>query len=107
MDPQDHLFALSGGHCCTVCGERVPVERVKVLAWRDDLAFLQLECNACLSTTLGFVLDGQGEEPPQPPRADPINSDDVLDMHLLLTAWRGDLSGLLTKDDRGRVESSR
>jgi hypothetical protein len=107
MDPLDHLFALPDGHRCTVCDERVPAARVKLLAWRDDLAFLQLDCGACLSTTLGFVLDGRSDEPVQPPRADPISSNDVLDMHQLLATWRGDLTGLLTRDDRGRAESSR
>ncbi len=107
MDPLDHLLALPDGHRCTVCEERVPVERVKLLAWRDDLAFLQLDCSACLSTTLGFVLAGRSEEPLEPPQAEPITSDDVLDMHQLLATWRGDLSGLLARDARGRAESSR
>lgn len=107
MDPLDHLFALPDGHRCTVCDERVPAARVKLLAWRDDLAFLQLDCAACLSTTLGFVLDGRSEEPVELPRANPISSDDVLDMHQLLATWRGDLTGLLTRDDRGRAEMSR
>jgi hypothetical protein len=107
MDPLDHLFALPGGHRCTVCGERVPAEQVKLLAWRDDLAFLQLECAVCLSTTLGFVLDGRSDEPMQPSPADPITSDDVLDMHQLLATWHGDLAGLLAAGDRGRAESSR
>jgi hypothetical protein len=107
MDPLDHLRALPDGLRCTVCEERVPAGRLKVLAWRDDLAFLQLDCARCLSTTLGFVLNGRGDEPADPPRAAPISSDDVLDMHQLLATWRGDLTGLLTRDDRGRAESSR
>jgi hypothetical protein len=107
MDPLDHLLALPGGHRCSVCDERVPAGQVRLLAWRDDLAFLQLECGACLSTTLGFVLGGRSDGPAAPPRADPISSDDVLDMHQLLAAWRGDLSGLLAQDGRGRAESSR
>jgi hypothetical protein len=107
MDPLDHLLAHPDGHRCTVCDERVPAERVKLLAWRDDLAFLQFDCGACLSTTLGFVLGGRNDETVEPPRADPITSDDVLDMHQLLATWRGDLSGLLAKDVRGRAESSR
>ena len=107
MDPVDHLLALPGGHHCTVCGEPVPAARVQLLAWRDDLVFVQLECAACLSTTLGFVLGGRSEGPARPPAADPISSDDVLDMHQLLATWRGDLTGLLQGDDRSRVESSR
>ncbi len=109
MDPLDHLGALPDGLRCTVCEERVPADRLTLLAWRDDLAFLQLDCAACLSSTLGFVLDGRGDEPAEPvapaqPAA--ISADDVLDMHQLLSAWRGDLAGLLASDARSRVESS-
>jgi hypothetical protein len=107
MDPLDHLLALSDGHRCTVCDERVPVDRVKLLAWRDDLAFLQLDCTACLSTTLGFVVAGDGGGPAPEQGAAPISSDDVLDMHQLLAGWRGDLTGLLAQADRGRAAPSR
>jgi len=107
MDPLDHLTRRLDGHRCSVCEAIVPAERVKVLAWRDDLAFLQLDCGGCLSTTLGFVAapDGNAGRTPEP--AAPITTDDVLDMHELLAAWRGDLAGLLSGSARGRVESSR
>lgn len=110
MDPLDHLRALPDGLRCTVCEERVPADRLTLLAWRDDLAFVQLDCAACLSTTLGFVLGGRGDEPAEPiegPQRSPITSDDVLDMHQLLATWRGDLAGLLASDARSRAESSR
>lgn len=106
MDPLDHLLALPDGPRCTVCDERVPATRVKLLAWRDDLLFLQLDCGACLSTTLGFVTGGRGDESAAAPTAAPITTDDVLDMHQLLASWRGDLSGLLA-DPGGRAEPSR
>ena len=106
MDPLDHRLALRDGHRCTVCEERVPADRVKLLAWREDIAFLQLDCGACLSTTLGFVLAGVGDEPAPVRGRQPISSDDVLDMHQFLASWRGDLSGLLGSD-RGRPEPSR
>jgi hypothetical protein len=106
MDPLDHLLALPDGLRCTVCDERVPATRIRLLAWRDDLAFLQIDCDGCASTTLGFVLGGRSETEPLP-AADPISSDDVLDMHQLLATWRGDLTGLLASEDHGRAESSR
>ena len=105
MDPLDHLLALPDGLRCTVCDERVPATRIRLLAWRDDLAFLQLDCAACASTTLGFVLDGRADEPADLPESDPVSADDVLDMHQFLATWRGDLAGLL-RGDRG-AESSR
>jgi hypothetical protein len=107
MDPLDHLLALPDGLHCTVCDEPVPATRVRLLAWRDDLAFLELDCAACASTTLGFVIDGRSDGPAPMHEGDPISSDDVLDMHQLLATWRGDLAGLLESDDRGRAESSR
>ena len=106
MDPLDHLLALADGHRCSVCDERVPATRVKLLAWRDDLAFLQIDCETCLSTTLGFAMGRPMDEAPIAGAA-PISSDDVLDMHQLLAAWRGGLTGLLARDDPGRVETSR
>jgi hypothetical protein len=107
MDPLDHLGTRLDGHRCTVCDAAVPADRVKLLAWREDLCFLQLDCGDCLSTTLGFVMASQSETDGRPAPAAPISSDDVLDMHQLLATWRGDLTGLLSGDERGRVESSR
>jgi hypothetical protein len=107
MDPLDHLIALPDGLRCTVCDERVPATRVRLLAWREDLAFLQIDCGACASTSLGFVLGGRTDEPASRREGAPISTDDVLDMHELLATWRGDLAGLLGTDDRGPAESSR
>ena len=106
MDPLDHRLALPDGLRCTVCEERVPAERLQLLAWRDELVFLQIDCASCLSTTLGFVVSGAGDAPVQVATAPAISSDDVLDMHQFLASWRGDLSALLGSD-RGRPEPSR
>jgi hypothetical protein len=107
MDPLDHLGTRLDGHRCSVCDASLPADRVKLLAWRDDLAFLELDCGDCLSTTLGFVMVPQAASADRHAPAAPISSDDVLDMHQLLATWRGDLTGLLTGEERGRVESSR
>ncbi len=101
MDPTDHLRALLDGVTCTVCEDRVPAERIRLLAWRDELAFLEIDCGACQSTTLGFVMsgappDGQAANP----AAAPISSDDVLDMHEFLARWEGDLATALRNVDR-------
>jgi hypothetical protein len=106
MDPLDHRLALPDGLRCTVCDERVPAERLQLLAWRDELVFLQIDCGACLSTTLGFVVSGVADGQPGSPEPPPISSDDVLDMHQFLASWRGDLSALLASE-RGRPEPSR
>ena len=107
MDPLDHLGTRHDGHRCSVCDAAVPADRIKLLAWREDLVFLQLDCGECLSTTLGFVMVSQAAGEDHPALAAPISSDDVLDMHQLLATWRGDLTGLLSGEERDRVESSR
>ena len=96
MDPLDHLNALPDGMPCSVCGERVRSDRIRLLAWRDEIAFLQLDCPGCLSTTLGFAIGGRPEGAADSDRHPaPISIDDVLDMHQFLAAWRGDLASLL------------
>ncbi|HYK95577.1 MAG TPA: hypothetical protein VE011_06915 [Candidatus Dormibacteraeota bacterium] len=107
MDPLDHLLALPDGHRCTVCEERVPADRVKLLAWRDDLAFLQIDCGSCFSSSLGFMLNGRTDEPVERQARAPVSTDDVLDMHQLLASWRGDLTGLLSNGGTGPVEPGR
>jgi hypothetical protein len=105
MGPQDHLRELLDGLGCTVCEERVPAERVRLLARRDDLIFLQVDCLSCGSTSLGFIAD---EFPPAEAdgldRGPAISADDVLDMHALLEDWTGDLRSLVREagDRRGK-----
>jgi len=100
MGPQDHLRALLDGIVCTVCEERVPASRVRLLARRDDLLFLQIDCAACGSTSLGFIADAAvGSEAERLDGAPVISSDDVLDMHAFLETWTGDLSSLVGSSD--------
>ncbi|MBA3876808.1 MAG: hypothetical protein C0498_07705 [Anaerolinea sp.] len=101
MGPQDHLRAFLDGFGCTVCEERVPAGRIRLLAWRDDLCYLQVDCAACGSTSFGFVTDE-----PIPSEADrlagaSISPDDVLDMNAFLESWTGDLASLV-RDSGGR-----
>ena len=100
MDPQDHLRELLDGISCTVCEERVPGDQIRLLARREDLLFLQVECTACGSTALGFLADeALLAEIDREAAAPPITTDDVLDMHDLLRTWDGDLVSLLRRDD--------
>jgi hypothetical protein len=94
MDPLDHLSALPDGVTCTVCEEPVPLDGVGVLASREDVAFLRIDCPACRSTTLGFVLAETGLTDAPRPQRPPITTDDVLDMHEFLARWHGDLETL-------------
>ncbi|MDQ3128232.1 MAG: hypothetical protein M3Q66_07235 [Chloroflexota bacterium] len=67
MDPRDDLDSLAGGVGCAACGELVPTDRVRVLARRDDIAFIEIDCAACRSESLGIVL---GPSPADTPVSD-------------------------------------
>jgi hypothetical protein len=56
MDPRDRLQPFANGVDCAVCGGLVPIDRIRILARRDDLAFLELTCTACRSESLGIVV---------------------------------------------------
>ena len=120
MDPRDQLRPLLDGVGCTVCGSLVPGERIRILAHRDDLAFVELSCPACRSTTLGMLLERGpvldvapfGELSPvdeaRRAGAGPITTADVRAARAFLAGWQGDLVGLLDGRDEpgGRHDPS-
>jgi hypothetical protein len=62
MDPRDDLDSLAGGVDCAACGRFVPTARIRVLARRDDIAFVEIHCPACRSESLGIVIaDGTAD----------------------------------------------
>jgi hypothetical protein len=56
MDPRDDLDSLGAGVDCAACGGTVPNDRIRVLARRDDIAFVEIHCPACRSESLGIVV---------------------------------------------------
>lgn len=56
MDPRDDLDSLAGGVDCAACGEIVPSDRIRVLARRDDISFVEIHCPACRSESLGIMI---------------------------------------------------
>lgn len=101
MDPLDPGRVRLDGLRCAVCDGSVPADAVQLLARRDDVAFVQLSCDACSSSTLAFLVDGAdsdrapGDRSGGPQLGSPVSSDDVLEMHLLLREWRGGLRELV------------
>jgi len=124
MDPRDGPRPLPDGARCTACGAPVPTGRIRVLARRDDMAFVELACTDCGSATLALLM------PPSTPDGDPVldvaadvsTSDltspagiarghqaafrpitqaDVEAVRRDLAAWDGDLVGWLDAFDRG------
>lgn len=103
MEPRDRPFDVVDGAECAACGMAVPADDVRILAQRDDLAFAELPCPHCGSVSLAILVGPPGDqlpsETPGSARAtDPIGPDDVLDMHLLLAGWDGDLRSLVGRD---------
>lgn len=110
MDPRDGLPSIAGGVECAVCDRPVPTDRIRVLASREDIAFVEVDCPSCLSESLGIVVAGDDPGPDGRPAygefvgsddarfrdALPIGVDDVLAVHELLRD--GDLSVLTGPD---------
>ncbi|HET7029875.1 MAG TPA: hypothetical protein VFI34_05155 [Candidatus Limnocylindrales bacterium] len=61
MDPRDDLESLGAGVDCAACGGLVPNDRIRVLARRDDIAFVEIHCPACRSESLGIVVTGEAD----------------------------------------------
>ncbi|MDQ2965634.1 MAG: hypothetical protein M3R57_07275 [Chloroflexota bacterium] len=110
MDPRDGPDVIDGAECAA-CGRPVPAAATRVLAQREDLAFVELGCAACGSVSLAIRLgsagaegapDGTGVSDPPPS----IGADEVLDMHLFLAGYRGDLRGLLRRPTERRRSDS-
>ena len=117
MDPRDRPRPLRDGASCTACGASVPTSEIRILAQRDDVAFVELDCPTCHSTTLALLIepgDGAGastldvaddsaDAHMRPVRAipGPITQEDVEALRRDLAEWDGDLVGWLDALDRG------
>jgi hypothetical protein len=101
VDPLDQHTAGLDGMACAVCEGSVPGGSIHLLARRDDLAFVQVACPACESTSLVFVLVEPAAAPDGRTAPAPVSGDDVLDMHVLLRGWRGGLTELLGRPSMG------
>jgi hypothetical protein len=111
MDPRDRLQPFANGVDCAVCGGLVPIDRIRILARREDLAFLELTCAECKSESLGIIVAGATDE--ARPRygefeaaddarfrdAPPIAGDDVLIARELLR--QGGIDALVGRTGSG------
>src|SRR2546429_8221191 len=55
MESRDGLFRHLDGVGCTVCGKPIDGGRIRLLAQREEHAFVELECVAWGTTTIGIV----------------------------------------------------
>jgi hypothetical protein len=94
---------------CAACGQPYEPGRLRVLAERDGLFFVDLACGGCGTQAVAIVtiqLDADDvphvqpgelfEGDPEPARP-PVDADDVLRMHALLADFQGDATALLKR----------
>ena len=117
MDGPDWLRTQLTSFTCPACGRRYRGSKIRLLAERDGLFFVDLDCSRCGSHTVAIVTveidDSQalitdvsdlnlsvdalpehlGEE--LPAAAALVTADDVLEMHEFLADFRGDVTQLL------------
>jgi hypothetical protein len=113
MNGPDWLHAQLTSFTCPACRRRYRDGRVKLLAERDGLCFVDLDCSRCGSHTVAIVtVDLEDAEAaiadvsdvtnemgvdviePLPARAALVTADDVLDMHQFLDRFEGDVRAL-------------
>ena len=117
MDSPDWLRTQLTSFSCPSCGRRYRGSRIKLVAERDGLFFVDLDCSRCGSHTVAIVTVELDEaemsiidasdielavelEPEHlgealPAGVAPVTADDVLDMHELLAGFDGDMHALL------------
>jgi predicted RNA-binding Zn-ribbon protein involved in translation (DUF1610 family) len=120
MDGPDWLRTQLTSFTCPACGRRYRGSKIRLLAERDGLFFVDLDCARCGSHTVAIVtvemdettasiteisdLSLSNDELPEhygeelPPGAAPVTADDVLEMHEYLAAFKGDISHLFPHD---------
>ncbi len=115
MDPHARLRHSLAGAECAACGGAIPIDRIRLLAEREDLAFVELSCPTCSLESLGIVtfpegpgttgeLDIGADRAGSSPDPQPIELADVVAMRRFLASHRGDIRSLL--EDGGRSEWS-
>lgn len=114
MDSPDWLRTQLTSFTCPACGRRYRGSKMRVMAEREGLFFVDLDCSRCGSHTVAIVTveidesevtievsDVVGDDEiehlgePLPAGAAPVTADDVLEMHQFLARFKGDLGDLI------------
>jgi hypothetical protein len=116
MDGADWLRTQLTSFGCAACGQPYGTGRIRLLAERDGLYFVDLACASCASQAVAIVtIELDEDDVPQADAGDliqivadrgrvsgpPLTADDVLDMHELLTGFGGGTTALLDRLDAG------
>ncbi|MEA2623774.1 MAG: hypothetical protein QOH61_2684 [Chloroflexota bacterium] len=111
MDGADWLRTQLTSFGCAACGQAYDPGRIRVLAERDGLFFVDLACAHCGTQAVAVVtiqVDeddvahadagerfDQGVEAAAPAPA--VSADDLLSMHAFLSGFEGDVSTFLSR----------
>jgi hypothetical protein len=125
MNGPEWLHSQLTSFTCPACRCRYEVGSIRLLAERDGLFFVDLDCAACRSHSVAIVTVGmedaesiiaqmppmgalpeQLEPRPRAAQQGPIDADDVLAMHEFLASFRGDVDQLFRAAARqlGRMD---
>lgn len=104
-DVQRFLKEIIAGMQCAVCSSHYQEDMVHIVAQQGDLLVARVTCAQChtqgliFATLKGGELSLAGELAPEEGEAfrkmSKVGVDDVLDMHLLLRDFEGDMKELL------------
>lgn len=119
MDGADWLRTQLTSFGCAACGAPYEPGRIRLLAERDGLYFVDLACTECTSRAVAIVtVELDDEDEPHADTGDlvqltavegaspapPIVVDDVLDMHRFLEGFEGGTVELLARLGDGSAE---
>jgi len=119
MDGADWLRTQLTSFGCAACGAPYEPGRIRLLAERDGLFFVDLACTACASRAVAIVTveTGDDDEPHADPGdlvqlvagepsavASPVSADEVLEMHWFLERFEGGTVALLSRLEDGSPE---
>ena len=91
---------------CENCGQHCDPADIEIVGHQEDLWFLSVYCPSCRSQGLVIASIGKSEESEVVTESTetekdkfltPVNSDDVIDMHLFLKDFSGDFSSIFSE----------
>jgi len=108
MDAAAWIRSRLVGFTCAACGRHYHRDHIRVLAQREALFFVALDCRACAAESVAIVSlesgpDGEASldagdlasaRPTAPQEAPAVRASDVLAMHEFLRDFDGDFRGL-------------
>jgi hypothetical protein len=118
MDAEGWLTSELAAFACAACGQPYGEGHIRLLARREELWFVDLSCPHCGSQAVAIVtvqlegetVEGAGGVPheaaPAGPQGAPVppalSIDDVIDAHVLLRDFEGDVHQLIARFDGQR-----